>query len=402
MKLRRAFFAVILFASSHLWAGQAQPVPIPEDQSILPQIQIDGVGIGTASSSRNAERQEGGEGINFSDSAVQLGAAQRLYDGGAVGSLGFGGLTLDESNRGTGTSFFLHQAFLDYQSESFEALIGRSDNPIAHVVDFPTLRGDDLVTLTNPLDPYSSGANPEEHRYSNVASVTFNQSLKYFESIHVQHLIDSAGIGTETKLNSFGATFEYMGTVGMEAFERVPAFGVGYEHVTLNANSPGGLHQIYGGGVINLNESVTDRLDLRVQDILSLGSDLDSLSSATDSFQANSNAVAASIRFLHSPFGRPGYQLALTGGFKSYLKISDARSSGWALTGVKRLGQGFDLVAQYQGQWRSTPLARAQSYAISYEQVGELGFIFSFGSTFNQHISPRRTMLNQQHQYIPN
>ena len=75
---------------------------------------------------------------------------------------------------------------------------------------------------------------------------------------------------------------------------------------------------------------------------------------------------------------------------------------GYALTGIKRLGEGFDLVAQYQGQWRDQALISVQSSGLDFEQVGQIGFTFNWDATLNQHISPRRTILNQQHQYIPN
>jgi len=400
--MKKLLFLIALFASSvEGWAIQAQPVPVPEDQSTAPQIDIAAVGIGTLNVGRTPSTGKTEGSINFSDSAVQLGAAERLFNKG-IGSLGFGGLTNEESVQGGGNFLFLHQGFVDFQSETVEALIGRSDNPTAHLIDFPTLRGDDLVTLTNPLDPFSNGKNVEEHRYSNVASATINQGLQYFENFHAQHLINTAGLGSSTGLNSFGATFEYFATVSNEMFQRIPYWGVGYEHIALSNNSPSGLNQGYAGFVVNLNESVTDRWDFRFQDILNLGSDLRSFGTITDTFQGNSNAVAGSVRYLHSPFGTPGYQLALTLGEKRYFRVSDANSWGGALTGVRSLGQGFSFVLQYQGQWRGRALASAQSDGIAYEQVGEAGLTFNFDAVFNQHLSPRRSILNQQHQYIPN
>jgi hypothetical protein len=120
----------------------------------------------------------------------------------------------------------------------------------------------------------------------------------------------------------------------------------------------------------------------------------------TDSYQADSNSAALAIRYLNSPFGSPGYQVGLTVGYKNYLKVSDANSLGVALTGVKRLGQGFDAVAQYQGQWRQAALSTSQSNGVGAEQIFEIGFVFGFDTSLNQHISPRRSLLNQQHHYI--
>ena len=153
---------------------------------------------------------------------------------------------------------------------------------------------------------------------------------------------------------------------------------------------------------MNLNTSVTNRWDLRMQDILNFGSNLSSFQSITDSYQADANTISAAVRYLSSPFGSAGYQLSLTGAYKTYFKVEGAKSLGGGITGVKRLGQGFDVVAQYQGQWRDTALASAQSANLGYEQTIELGFVFNFNATINQHLAPRRSILNQQFQYIPN
>ena len=388
-----------IFGSKYSWAVQAQPVPVPEDSSLSPQVNISGVGVITGTYGRTGSQANAQPGIDYSDSTLQIGAAQRLYNSG-IGSMGFGLLTLG-NDAPAGTPFFLTQAFLDYQTENVEVLIGRSDNPTAHLVDFPTLRDDDLFSLTNPLNPYTTVSVAQDHRYSNSAGVTFNQGLKFFENFHAQQLTTTGGT-TTTGINSFGATFQYLGTPGLEAFSRFPSLGVGFEHITSIGAASGGLHQIYAGGVMNLNESVTDRWDVRVLDVVSFGSDLRSFSNLRETFEADSHSVAAALRYMHSPFGKPGYQLALTVAYKNYFKVNAAGSAGFALTGVKRLGDGFDLAVQYLGQWRDQALSAVQSSGLPFEQVGQVGLVFNWDATFNRHLSPRRTILNQQFQYVPN
>ncbi|MBC7690244.1 MAG: hypothetical protein H7222_00615 [Methylotenera sp.] len=403
LKNRFSFSATTLgmLLTSNGWAIQPQPVPVPEDSSVSPQINISGVGIATGSYGRRAGQSRPKSLIDYEDSTLQIGAAQSLYKG-AIGSMGFGMLTLGNEGEPGNTPFFLSQAFLDYQGEKIEFLVGRSDNPTAHLVDFPTLRDDDLHTLNNPLNPLSNGTLAQDHRYSNVAAVTLNQGLKFFENVHAQQLVDSAGIQSSPGINSYGATFQYLSTPGMEAFSKFPSLGLGVEHLTSVGAASSGLYQIYGGGVMNLNESVTDRWDIRALDIVSVGSDLRSFSNARDTFEANSNTLSAALRYMHSPFGRAGYQLSLTAGYKNYFRVRSSRSAGFALTYVKRLGEGFDFVAQYQGQYRKASLSAAESGSLAFEQTGEVGFSFNWDATFNQHLSPRRTILNQQYQYVPN
>lgn len=389
--------------------AQAQQVPIPEEPSTAPQIEILGTGVATLDlgRSRNATPdggKAGGSQINLSDTSLLLGAAQRLYNGG-IGSLSVGGLALDQTNTGRGTQLFLHQAFADYQAQALEAYIGRTDQPTAQIVTFPTLRGDDLVTFTNLLDPFSSGENVEEHRYSNVASVTLNQKLTTFENFHVQHLIESAdgsrGPSTGTGLNSYGFSVQRLGLPGLAAVEKYISYGAGYEHRSIGRTDGGSSEAVYAGGVVNLKPSLVNLIDLRVLDNFTFGNDLRSFRGTSDTFRADSNSVTAAVRYLHSPFGKPAYQVSLTAGYKSYSRVSRAGSVGVALTGVKRLGEGFDVVAQYVYQHRGDALTNAYGGARE-ENAVQLGFVFNFDTLFNRSIGPRRSLLNLQHQYIPN
>lgn len=389
--------AVVCLSAPRAFATQAQPVPIPENPSFSPQLEVDGVGIATVGYATSPKPRAA---LDFSDTSLLVGAAQRLY-GEGIGSMGFGWLAPELGDNSLANPLFLHQAFVDYQNQSVEWTIGRTDNPSSHLVDFPTLREENLLTFTNPLNPFSSGANPEEHRYSNSAALTWNQNLTTFENFHVQHLLDSSGqSSTPTSLNSFGATFEYLCSPGMEALARVASFGAGFEYEQLSQPVSQGLAQLYAGGVLNLNESTTDRVDLRAQELVSFGSSLSQFQSMTDTFQAAYDSVSASLRYLHTPYGQGGYQLSLTGGYRSFFGVSQAQSFGLAATAVRRLGEGFDLAAQYLTQWRDTALA-AQYAGQQTENSVEVGMIFNFGATINAHLSPRRSLLNLQHQYVP-
>ena len=412
---RTAAPALALAALGFAWlypshaAAQAQQVPIPEEPSTAPQIEVLGTAVATLDlgRSRNAVPgggQASGSQVNISDTSLLVGASQRLYKGG-IGSVSIGGLALDQTNTGRGTQIFLHQAFADYQDQKLEAYIGRTDQPTAQIVTFPTLRGDDLVTFTNLLNPFSNGENVNEHRYSNVAAVTLNQKLTTFENFHVQHLIESAdtsrGPSVGTGLNSYGVSVQHLGLPGLEAVEKYISYGAGYEHRSVGRADGGSSEVLYAGGVVNLKPSLVNLVDLRVLDNYTFGSNLSSFRNTSDTFRANSNSVTAAVRYLHSPFGKPAYQVSLTAGYKSYNKVSRAGSVGVALTGVKRLGEGFDIVAQYIYQHRGDALTNAYGGARE-ENALQLGFVFNFDTLFNRTIGPRRSLLNLQHQYIPN
>ena len=405
--VRRCIPAAALLALASMTGpgalAQAQQVPIPEEPSTQPQIEIAGTGVVTLDLGRSRNTLPGGDKasgsqINLSDSALTIGAAERLYKGG-IGSLSLGGLALDQTNTGN-TQLFLHQAFADYQTRSLETYIGRTDQPTAQIVNFPTLRGDDLITFTNLLNPFSNGENVEEHRYSNVAAVTLNSGLRNFANFHAQHLINSAGSSTDTGLNSYGVSFQHLGLPTLEAIEKVVSYGAGYEYRNVGKTNGGNSQAVYAGGVINLKPSLNNLVDLRVLDNYTFGNNLSAFANTNDTFRANSNSITAAIRYLHSPFGKPASQVSLTAGYKTYNKVSNAGSFGIALTGVKRLGEGFDGVAQYIYQHRDGTLAAAYGGARE-DNAFQLGLIFNFDATFNRNVGPRRSLLNLQHQYIP-
>lgn len=404
---KHAFAAALLMLGTMGAAGRvaAQQPPVPEKPSVAPQIELDGEGVATLEDHfpsltlPNGMRSSRSR-INISDSALLLGASQRLFRAGGIGSVILGTTTVGEREVTTGTNLFLHQLFLDYQTRPLEGYLGRT-NVATRLIEFPTVRGDDLNEFVNVLDPFSSGENPEEHRYGNVAAITLNHKLRYFVNLHAQHLLATApAVLGQTAINSYGLDLQYQGPPTLEAIVRVPLAGIGYERQLIGDAEGGSNDVIYGGVVYNLNADPVDRIDLRFQGIRSSGNHLRTFGDVTDTFRAASDTAAASIRWLHSPFGVPGHQIAFTAGYKDYPDVRDARTAALALTGVQRLGDGFDLVLQYTYQHRSPAYASVFAHTRD-EQSIQIGFVFNFTNIFNQHIGPRRSLLNLQHQYVP-
>ncbi|MHB8636214.1 MAG: hypothetical protein ACYC96_07055 [Fimbriimonadaceae bacterium] len=401
--LKRAAPAAVL-ALAAMAHGQAQQTPIPERMSIQPQVDLAGTGIATLDFGRNNLFGTGGlssgSQINFSDSALSVGFSQRLYRGG-IGSFTLGGIALDQSNSGNAFQLFLNQAFLDFQTQRFEAYLGRTDNPSAQLVQFPTLRGDDLVEFTYLDDPFSNGKDTEEHRYGNVAGVTLNHSLQQFVNVHAQHLIDSDGInGTDSSsLNSAGVNYQYMALPTDAQLARLVSCGAGYEHRAVPQAFGGSSEAVYAGGVLNLIPSLTHSVDLKLIDTLTFGNSTASFGTIGDTFRANANAVAASLRLLNSPFGMPGSSISLTAGYKTFEKVRGANEFGFELTGAKRLGEGFDAEAQVGYMHRSSAFAGV--YGANRDGViVQVGLSFSFDATINKTMGPRRSPLNTLYHHI--
>jgi hypothetical protein len=397
-----ALSAALLPIAAH---GQAQQTPIPEQPSVAPQIELDGTGIGTLQYSTpritlfNGTRSSSSR-INLSDSALLLGVSERLAAKGGIGSFVVG-VTSTESNRApSGTDAFLHQLYVNYQTNRLEGTIGRTDTG-TRLIDFPTIRGDDLNEFVNVLDPFSDGNNVQEHRYTNQATVMLHPSLRSSVNFHAQNLITSTSstVG-QGGINSYGIAYQYQELTALENLKKVPLWGGGFERRSLGNGEGGASNVVYGGIVYNIAPDPVDRIDLRVQDYYAFGNDTRAFNTVTDTFRADGNTIAVSLRYLHSPFGVPGYQVSLTAGYKTYDKVRASNTFGLALTGVKRLGSGFDLVLQYQYQNRQSAYASAYS-GVKDEHSIQIGFTFNFNNTFNKHLGPRRSLLNLRHQYLP-
>src|SRR5713101_4573921 len=145
---RRGTLPMVLASALIPVKGSAQQPPIPEKPSVAPQIELDGEGVATLEGHWPRLVLPGGargssSRINVSDSALLIGASQRLYRSG-IGSLIIGGTTTEENAAASGTNVFLHQLFLDYQTHPLEGYIGRT-NTATRLIEFPTVRGDDLI-----------------------------------------------------------------------------------------------------------------------------------------------------------------------------------------------------------------------------------------------------------------
>ena len=245
--------AVLMPAIAH---GQAQQTPVPEGASVAPQIELDGTGIGTLefhlprlilpSGARSSTSR-----INVSDSAILLGISERLFRKGGIGSFVIGATTTESDKAPSGTDFFVHQLYVDYQARALEGYIGRTDTG-TRLIDFPTIRGDELNEFVNVLNPFSNCSNIEEHRYSNQAAVILSKNLRSFVNLHAQNLITSTPNTTgQAGINSFGINYQYQELTDLQALKKVPLWGLGYERQTIGRGEGGANNLFYGGIVCN-------------------------------------------------------------------------------------------------------------------------------------------------------
>jgi hypothetical protein len=392
----KLFFIVTqIFLSSLLMAS--------ETSIFSPQFEVAGTGIAVLNGI-NGNQSPAESNIDLGDSYILFGGSEALYYGKGIGQFIMGFLIIEEEELSQSVSgkvgsdneikLFPFQTLVNYESKNFQIKLGRTDIPITQLIQFPVLREADFLTIYNP---FSNGKIVEESFFSNLASFTLNQKNIFYESLYLQHLIDSNDTKNNPWINSMGVNLEYIAPPGREKLDSLLRASLGYEALFFEK----GQNILTGGLQVRLNQSFTNRIDFRLMDVLAFGSDVTSFENINDIFSANYNFLAMAINFIHEPFGLPIFQISLTGSWRPYLEIENAYEYEGILTGAKRIGEGFDLVSQITLINRGPSLAEVYG-GQSTEWKLELGLVFNFETIFNQHLTPTRRILNYGYQYIPN
>ena len=356
-----------------------------------------GVSSVGAELSAGADAVDGAVGvIDFSDTAVLLRGRLQLFPDVRGGSVV--GLQFPDADSDLGVVFF-HQTYLFLESRYFDIKLGRSRIQTS-IVEFPTVRDDDLLPFTDTLNPFSVGSTTEDHQYGNTLEVTGILASKYFLSAHAEHLFLTPGDrgGVDFSLNSFGSTLYYRNIPALIDTEVLREVGIGVNYNDAKNDGRDATWALIAGGAVNVVPDPIHLLDVRAQAIYNNGDPGTSLSDANSTFRARSIRGAAALRYLFSKGMLPTMQIAVVGGYARYV---DNGANTWSgiLNGFYSIGYGFDVGVQYQLGRNS---AQVRSALGAPELVHTPQAILRFGYELNVNPLPTRdSILNVEHGYIP-
>ncbi len=369
-------------------------------QEVQPELTLGVLSLGSVGGefSGGANGGDGAAGlVDFSDTSLLLRGRIQLYPDIRGGSVV--GLQFPDADSALGTVFF-HQAYVFIQGRHFDVKLGRSRLQ-SSIVEFPTVRDDDLLPYSDALNPFSTGSTTEDHQYGNVLEVTGNLASTFFLSVHAEHLFLTPGdqASSDFTLNSFGSTITYRNIPARIDNERIREAGVGVNYYDARGDGRAATWNVIAAGAVNVVPDPIHLIDARAQGIFNNGDASASLSDPNSTFRVRSVRGTAALRYLYSRAMIPTLQLAAVGGFARYIDDGNASSWSGAVNGFYSLGARFDLGLQYVLRRDSSQVRSAlgtPEYGHSVQAVLRFGFEFAVNTLPN-----RDSILNNEHGYIP-
>ena len=343
---------------------------------------------------------------DFSDTGLLLGFRQKMYSN-FQGQLVIG-LQFPDADSDLGQVFF-HQTFVKIEDQKNILKMGRS-RVLSALIEFPTLRDDDALQLTDVLNPFSSGENTEDNQYGNVIEASRVFAQRYWVRLHGEHFTKSpkAPLSSETdfSLNAVGLALEYrVPETQIWNRPRIQQLGLSLNNFLTDRKGYSNrfdrtLKNILVSGIFNLWPDPVYFVDTRFQVVYNLGfDDVKRINTFYDLTRATAAAHFFSLRFLYRKLERPTLQLALSGGFKVFPNLTqETRQWQIVANAFYRLGENFDLALQIQQSQFSGDLKAMYGKS---ETRFQFGFVYSVDQRWNKQFDDRNSLLNLEHGYIP-
>lgn len=350
---------------------------------------------------------------NFSDSFLLLRLDQQLYEKDRAGLVT--GFLFPDVDADLGQVFF-NQMNVFYESRHVRARAGRT-RLSNFVLEFPTLREEDLLEYGYLTSGLSNAENSYYSRYGNVlrgevyalgsrlvaAGQLANRTVTDMEG----ETLDDFGInsGSASLAYRLPETIRYQGVVRR----------AGVTWVTQQVEAPGQewMHGLAAGAAVNLTRNPIHSLELRAQGTYNFGveepdvpnargdSPLPATAPLSDPVgraRTESYGVVGSVRFLSRPYQLRRFQAAVTGAYKEYVD-RDASQLAVIPNVFVRLGQGVDLGVQYRFEQNDDVLAAALGHKREHSVQATL--TFGFQMMWNSYFGERDDILSMEHGYIP-
>lgn len=385
-------------------AALAAPVPAPARDvgaDVVPRITIGGRLISTLEAAwltGEGRDDEDAYEVSIADSSILARFDRRLFDksvGGAVV-----GLQFPDPDADLPGSVFYHQVFAFLWDRGYRVELGRTKLR-SFLVEFPTLRDDDLLEFTEVRNGFSNAGTEEFHQFGNHLAVDlFWPGRRLAATAYLAQRIETDDAGDaedELNLNSGGILVQRNVPEALRFSSRIRQLGIGWDAQKVDRGGDTWKHALLAGGVVNLTMDPRDHWEAVAQVIYDTGAGEPDLTTYRGRALAESVSVAAAVNYRRSTFQVLRWKAGLTGAYKDYL---DGDGSQWSAVPTIQyyLGDGVALLAQYRYTGRSGDLARAVGY--DREHTVQVGLSFDFETTFNDYIGERDSILNLEHGYV--
>ena len=380
------------------------------DPMVIPEINIGGRAIVTANY-QDQELADGGSQsdseLDIADSSLLFGFSKYLFSDQDYGFAAFG-IKLPEDDSDLEDDIYVHEVHVGIGGPRYELKLGRS-RLTNTLVQFPTLRDDDLLEFTHVLNG-SSNAEAEEFQIFGglvQGSWWFTPAVRLTGALTARTETDDHG-DRESSSNFNGGSltlaYEIPETIKFDRGVRFAGISVDYQdlddmvlgHGEAARNlSSDDMTAIIAALTYNLSNDPERFWVLDGQAIYNDGAEVASLHSEIERARAESTMVALALRYFHRPYLQTRWQAAAIVGWKDYRDFDDATAYTVTPSFVYRLGAGVDLLAQYQYRHNDTGLATATG--VDDEHRIAVGISFAFDYTLNESVGERGSILNLEH-----
>lgn len=377
------------------------------DPNVPPEINLGGRLIATGSffvEDRPIAGEDEDAELDISDSTILLNAAKYLYTDQDYGFATFG-LLIPEDDSDFEDDVFVNQLVIGVGGTKGEVKIGRTNLPNT-LVQFPTLRDDDLIAYTHVRNAGFNAEGEEFQVYGGVVEGSY-----YFGrgAWSVRGALTARG---ETDLNDLDdpgrtSTNDFNGLAGAVVYElpetikfdrglRYAALAVDAQRVDeIGARGETDVVSLLAGVSYNLNEDPQYAWGLHGQGIYTFGDERAALAEEAQQAQAEQANLVIGLTYAHRPNLQTRWQAGLTLAAKEYLDFDEARSFAVLPSFAWRLGSGVEFVTQYRYERFDDDLANAideeSSHALWF------GVTFALTGTFNESVGQRGSILDIEH-----
>ncbi len=374
------------------------------EAQVSPEIQLGARGV--MSFNVNETSGETTSAVNdFSDSGILTGFRQKLYNN-FRGQLVIG-FQFPDANSNLGQVFF-HQVFVLVENKSDILKMGRS-RVRSSLIEFPTLRDDDAIFLTDVLNPFSAGDDTEDNQYGNVLELTHIFGQRYWLTVHGERYRETPippAEETNFDLNGIGFSFQYI-VPRTQTWNREILKQIGVSFNNFLTDRPGdynafdrALKNVVFSTILNIRPDPVHFWDLRHQTIYNSGfSEVATVADYASMTRARNVATFTSLRYLYRKLERPAAQVALSFGYKTFPDLENPTSQYQVLANAfYRLGENFDAGVQVQYIAYNGDL---QGLFGKNETRFQVGLVYSIDQVWNDQFDDRNSLLNLEHGYIP-
>lgn len=407
------YFKPLLIGALGLVLATGSARALEVDPQVAPEINFAGRALATASyadKDLGAAGDDSGADVDISDSSLVFGFSKYLFSDVDYGFATFG-LSIPEDDSDLDDDIFLHQLQIGIGGPNSELMIGRSRLPASTLIQFPTIRDDDLLDFTHVANASSNREAEEDTIYGGQLRGTLywpGTSFFSFAALAARVETDAANLAdtsrkSSTNLNglSLGLAYDVPEAIKFDSGVRYAGVAIDLQQVDeLSGTGEDELAALLGGLTYNLNDNPERAWAVDLQGIYNFGISAPDLASPVTRARAESWSLAAALRFARRPYLQTRWQAALTVAVKDRSDFDDAMSFAVAPSIAWRLGSGIEAMAQYRFVANDDVLGAGLGLDSSHEVL--FGLSFAFDATFNESVGQRNSILNLEHDMLDN